>query len=69
MEGAFNNHQTDSAGTDPSGAGIVTTEAPKRGANISANKSLLPVLVGMDKAAALDFVSRMFDTAAAGAVL
>ena len=69
MEGAFNNHQTDSAGTDPSGAGLVTTEAPKHGANISANKSLPPVLVGMDKAEALAFVSRMFDTAAAGAVL
>ena len=50
LEGAFNNHQTDSAGTDPSGAGLVTTEAPKHGANISANKSLPPVLVGMDKA-------------------
>ena len=69
LEGAFNNHQTDSAGTDPSGAGLVTTEAPKHGANISANKSLPPVLVGMDKAEALAFVSRMFDTAAAGAVL
>ena len=66
---AFNNHQTKSAGTDPDGAGLVATEAPGHGANISANKSLPPVLVGMDKAEALAFVSRMFDTAAAGTVL
>ena len=69
LEGAFNNHQNDSAASDPGGAGLVTTEAPKYGANISANKSLPPVLVGMDKAEALAFVSRMFDTAATGAVL
>ena len=56
-------------GSDPGRAGLVTTEALRRSANISANKSLPPVLVGMDKAEALAFVSRMFDTAAAGAVL
>ena len=33
-EGAFNNHQNDSAGSDPGGAGLITTEAPRHG-NIS----------------------------------
>ena len=69
LGGAFSNQQNNSAGSNLGGAGLVATEAPKHGANISANKSLPPVLVGMDKAEALAFVSRMFDTAAAGAVL
>ena len=69
LEGPLNTPQNDSAGSDLSGAVLVTTEASRLSADKSADKSLPPVLVGMDKAEALAFVSRMFDTAAAGAVL
>ena len=69
LEGPLNIPQHDSAVSDPSGEVLVATEASRLSADKSADKSLPPVLVGMDKAEALAFVSRMFDTAAAGAVL
>ena len=46
------------------GISEIKAESPDR----PARKSLSPVLDGVDKTEALAFVSRMFDTAAAGAV-
>jgi len=47
----------------------ITTVAHKSDADKTADKPMPPVLVGMDKAEALAFVSRIFDAAPSGAVL